>query len=555
MEKNNSNKHNSAILILAGKVNLINYNFKSHEYLFNIGNSLAFEKILKNLNSDPETTTIYIAVSKLSNKFQKLLPFQKAIFIEVGNTKTVLDSISNALEKVKEKSISILPITTIPELPNISNKCCYFGSKQIPKENWSSISKIDNQNYEFHFKNDKDSYGLFSHPCTGRIVADKLHLKESIKEINNSKKSDILFLVEILIKKYQYNAIFEKWFDIGHEATYIESKLTSMTSRFFNNVNFLEENNTILKSSNDVEKIKGEYFFYKNLSNKLKNFFPHIYFEKDTNENINNIEMEFIPYPNLAEIFLFKNIGPNSWIRIITSIKKIYSSFYLEEKYQIQNNASWLYSSKLLYRFRLAKKIIENSNNSNLKNLLEKGIYVNNIFYTGSLYQTVESLGKFLNGYENNLKQYIGHGDLCFNNILVDQISGCIKLIDPKASWHKETNIIGLVDPNYDLAKLNHSYKYLYDSIVNNLYSIKIDNNYAQLSIYAPAEYYLVNKLFNKILINNCIDDNLLRKLTASLFISMLPLHKDDEDRFFCLAILGSIVYKNIDFRNFVIQI
>ncbi len=42
-------KNNSAVLILAGKVNLKNYNFKSHEYLFNIGNSLAFEKIIKNL--------------------------------------------------------------------------------------------------------------------------------------------------------------------------------------------------------------------------------------------------------------------------------------------------------------------------------------------------------------------------------------------------------------------------------------------------------------------------------------------------------------------------
>ena len=66
MKKNNPNKNNLAVLILAGKVNLPNYNFKSHEYLFNIGNSLAFEKILKNLNRDSETT-IYLAVSKLNS--------------------------------------------------------------------------------------------------------------------------------------------------------------------------------------------------------------------------------------------------------------------------------------------------------------------------------------------------------------------------------------------------------------------------------------------------------------------------------------------------------
>ncbi len=554
MKNDNQKNDNLAILVLAGKVNLPNYNFKSHEYLFNIGNSLAFDKIVKNFNLKYQIP-IYLAVSKLNIKFAKFLPFQNAKFIEVGNTENVLDSISKAIKKIKEKRISIIPITTIPDLPFVSEKCCFFGLKQIPKENWSSISKKDSEKYEFHFKNDENYYGIISHPCTGRLVADKLDLYNSIKEIETDKKADILSLVKILIKKYHYKIVFEKWFDIGHEATYIDSKLTSMTSRFFNNISFLEENKTILKFSTDFEKIQSEYLFYKNLSNNLKNFFPHVYSEKQIKEKINQIEMEFVPYPNLSEIFLFKNIGPNSWIRIINSIKKIYKSFYLEEKFKIEDNASWLYSSKLLNRFEITINFIKNSNNINLNKILTDGIYVNNIFHTGSLYKTFESLCKFLKGYEKNLKQYIGHGDLCFNNILVDQISGCIKLIDPKAYWDKKRNIFGLVDPNYDLAKLNHSYRYLYDSIVNKLYSIEINKENVELFIYAPPEYDLVNKLFDQIIIKKNIDDDLLRKLTASLFISMLPLHVEDQDRFLSLAILGSIVFNKIDIRQFIIQI
>ena len=554
MSKNNLQKDNLAILVLAGKVNLPNYNFKSHEYLFNIGNCLAFDKILKNLNLKYQIP-IYIAVSKLNIKFAKFLPFQKAKFLEVGNTENVLDSISKAIKKIEEKRISIIPITTIPELPFMSEKCCYFGSKQIPKENWSSISKIDKDKYEFNFKNDVNSYGIISYPCTGRLVADKFDLINSIKEIETNKKADILSLVKILIQKYHYKIVFEKWLDIGHEATYIDSKLSSMTSRFFNNIFFLEENQTILKSSTDIEKIKSEYFFYKNLSNNLKNFFPYLYSEKKMEEKINEIEMEFVPYPNLSEIFLFKKIGPNSWIRIINSIKKIYKSFYSEELFKIEGEASWLYSSKLLNRFEMTKNFIKNSNNSHLKKILTEGIYVNNIFHTGNLFKTVDSLSKFLKGYEQNLKQYIGHGDLCFNNILVDQISGSIKLIDPKAYWDKKRNIYGLVDPNYDLAKLNHSYRYLYDSVVNKLYSIKINKKNVELIIYAPSEYDLVNKLFDQILIKKNIDDDLLRNLTASLFISMLPLHEEDQDRFLCLAILGSIVFNKIDIKQFIIQI
>ena len=112
-----------------------------------------------------------------------------------------------------------------------------------------------------------------------------------------------------------------------------------------------------------------------------------------------------------------------------------------------------------------------------------------------------------------------------------------------------------MIDSNYDLAKLNHSYKYLYDSIVNDLYSIEVINSKVELFIYAPKEYELVNLLFNDILIENNIEKDILRIITSSLFLSMLPLHIDNENRLLCLAILGSIAFNNIDLRKFIIQI
>ena len=98
-----------------------------------------------------------------------------------------------------------------------------------------------------------------------------------------------------------------------------------------------------------------------------------------------------------------------------------------------------------------------------------------------------QKLYKFLKGYEKNLKQYIGHGDLCFNNILVDQISGCIKLIDPKAYWDKKRNIFGLVDPNYDLAKLNgglyNSYKNIRHSTLEGLNTLCTNTFYEPIKV------------------------------------------------------------------------
>ena len=209
MNKVNIPDNRKAVLILAGKVNLPNYNFKSHEYLFNIGNTLAFQKIIQELDIDNKTK-IYIAISKLNNKFIKFIPFQNAKFIEVGNTNAVLDSISEALKKIPEKIISINPITTIPDSSEINNKTCFFGSKKIPKENWSAIIKKDKK-YNFLYKNDKNSYGLESYPFTGRLVAEKSHLEDCLNNIKNRKRVDILSVVEMLIKKYNYKIIFEKW--------------------------------------------------------------------------------------------------------------------------------------------------------------------------------------------------------------------------------------------------------------------------------------------------------------------------------------------------------
>ena len=68
------------------------------------------------------------------------------------------------------------------------------------------------------------------------------------------------------------------------------------------------------------------------------------------------------------------------------------------------------------------------------------------------------------------------------------------------------------------------------------------DNKKIDLKIYKPKEYLLVNKLWNDIIKNHRIDKNELRIVTASLFYSMLPLHKEDEERMLVLSIVGSFI-------------
>ena len=99
------------------------------------------------------------------------------------------------------------------------------------------------------------------------------------------------------------------------------------------------------------------------------------------------------------------------------------------------------------------------------------------------------------------------------------------------------------------------SFNYLYDSIVNNLYQLDLVEGSINLKIYAPNNYSQLKKLFYQTFEFDLIDKKLLRSLTSNLFLSMLPLHSDDNNRMLALSIVGNAIFNGIDFENFLIRL
>jgi hypothetical protein len=150
---------------------------------------------------------------------------------------------------------------------------------------------------------------------------------------------------------------------------------------------------------------------------------------------------------------------------------------------------------------------------------------------------------------------HIGHGDLCFNNILIDPLFGSLKLIDPKAAMYRQTGICGLMDPLYDLAKLNHSFLGLYDSVVNNLYALRHDGEPAfSFRVYKPSNYELVLSMFQDMLLLERVNETMCALATSNLLLSMLPLHRDDPDRMIALTILGSVLLFSGNQSNYLLN-
>ena len=70
---------------------------------------------------------------------------------------------------------------------------------------------------------------------------------------------------------------------------------------------FDEDNNSITKKSSNKHKIDNEIFFYKNIPNSIKRYFPTI-LSIEQNNNYSSYEMEYISKPTLSATSL---VGKN----------------------------------------------------------------------------------------------------------------------------------------------------------------------------------------------------------------------------------------------------
>ena len=225
-----------------------------------------------------------------------------------------------------------MPIKTVPDKNFMKNKSIYFGGKKISKENWSAISYFNKTNIEYLKKKKEIDFKEKCYPFTGRISSKKNNIKDALKDIKNYQINDLLYLAKILIEEYEHSINHEKWYDSGHSTTYFETKISSFSSRFFNDIQYNYKRNSIIKNSQEKIKLRKEINFYKNITSDLKVFFPILL--NQFQEEKEFLELEYLPFPNLAEIFLFRKISPNRWETIVKSLFNIYSQFYLNNKSQ-----------------------------------------------------------------------------------------------------------------------------------------------------------------------------------------------------------------------------
>ncbi|WP_214483030.1 aminoglycoside phosphotransferase family protein [Bacillus sp. SM2101] len=306
-----------------------------------------------------------------------------------------------------------------------------------------------------------------------------------------------------------------------------------LSSRYFNEVRYNPERNTVTKLSQDSAKLINELYWYIKLPRSLQHYTPEIinYSEHQLNTFI---EMEYINAPTLSELFVNSETPIREWEEyILPKINVILKEFSQHKSAVNSMDLSQMYITKTINRL---KQFIQT--NSIAFGIYKRGYLKLNGTLMKCPLRFLEENSNLLTYVINQAKSSVIHGDLCFSNMFFDLKRKEIKIIDPRGSFG-QVGIYG--DLHYDMAKLQHSLTG-YDHIISdnfqiNIQGIELDYRINQTQYHKKITDIWKGSYYNQTCIN---------LIEALLFLSMIPLHKGDFKRQLAMYSLGvELLQKN----------
>jgi NDP-sugar pyrophosphorylase family protein len=356
----------------------------------------------------------------------------------------------------------------------------------------------------------------------------KLCAEETVNRINATKEytQTSAQISEILGRYVQIAPIAVRapgeWLDCGNADNLARSHQRLLQQRAFNEISIDSQIGVFSKKSSLEQKFRDEINYYKLLPPKLSVLFPRVV-ESSIDRDQLYLSLEYYGYPTLTELWLYENLHPAIWEQILSHLHQIIVGPMAEFKRDIPDM-----DYRRMYLDKTRERTASIESDSPLGRLVHApgGIRVNGI--------ACPSLGEVMSLIESVLpemltdgKQGVIHGDMCFSNVLYDLRSRICKFIDPRGSFG-QPGIYG--DQKYDVAKLYHSVVGLYDFIVNDLFSLRVNNTSVSLDVHSRDEHKKAQELFSTIFFSD-FDRRHVQLITGLLFISMPALHYDVPQR------------------------
>ena len=284
---------------------------------------------------------------------------------------------------------------------------------------------------------------------------------------------------------------------------------------------FCPNTGTVTKTSRD-EKLKNESAYYSQMKESLKIFFPRKV-SSYQNESGYNLILEYFGYPNLGNILLDKEFDEALWIQVGKNLRYVLEAFGQYEK--VSDRADHYRKSMFIDKTEREYNNLFNGFETFKKICANDHIVINGKRYENFslLWPKVKTVLESIN---SGKPLSVIHGDLCFSNILCDESTGVLRMIDPRGAFGEKW-IYG--DPIYDAAKLLHSTEGNYESIIYDRFKLSYDISQLPKINFSfdakPALSSLNNILFEM------YPEHLVRMVMGTIFIGMCARHYDSLER------------------------
>jgi len=327
--------------------------------------------------------------------------------------------------------------------------------------------------------------------------------------------------------------------DMRNPLHFTEYLTSNFDVRFFNSVQTLNDF-VLIKRSSDIDKLRQEYQYYSLLSSDLQMFFIQPY-DFIVEQSCASYKMERLFVPDMALQWIHGSLDEQSFKLFLDKV-----FYYI--------TARPLKSVSVSQSLMVHQKTYRDKVNERLAQLKTKPDYKKIEPYLDANFLGIDALFKRYFGLldkvtaqEIGRELRIGHGDLCFSNILYSKTTGLMRFIDPRGADNHDALYMS---PYYDLAKLSHSIIGNYDFINYGLYQLTVDADLkTNLKIERGAPSW-ARPMFEKRLRKAGFSIALIRLFEASLFLSMVPLHIDSPKKVLAFLINASEILRELEHND-----
>lgn len=375
--------------------------------------------------------------------------------------------------------------------------------------NWVSIQQVkDWRRWCMAIKSDDELTALVDKPLerpNSNHALSGIYLLNSSKltryfieiQLNSNEKIENEFqfstVLTSILKEQPINCFEAELIDFGTLDEYLRNR-GIRNSRSFNNVSIV--NDIVIKESHsNGSKLIDEWNWFSNIPNEIKNYTPRMYsLDIFNSSSACSYSMERVDLVTLRDLFLFIDGSTETWNGIFNSIGKLLDKM---ETYGRPNSF-------------LKEVLVKTQSRINDIQISAVSAEIDN--FISILSQEIDT-SKFS-------RDCLMHGDFCFSNILYNTNTSKLVMIDPRGQ------LFG--NHYYEIAKLSHSILYDYDIIDTELY---IKNNSGDIKLYDNGKLKL-KEIFKEWLASRYTAEEIyfIELLTASLFISMIPLHSHNSN-------------------------